>query len=172
MMDNGFNAEYYQQQDHHQLQPFSMSSPAPLKWQQSHVYTGNSSTGSSSMKRGRVCSEESPVSLPSSTYATTATRPVIQMTNCDESSSEAPISGTPKKRRSNNYQAPHTVKPSVLTAMGTLAGGSSNKNGVNGSFAASVPIRRRLSGGHLDQFIGGHDKSFDTDPNRPRSMSF
>jgi hypothetical protein len=124
------------------------------------------------MKRGRVLSEESSASLPSLT-CDTATQHVIQVSDCSGSSSQEPASVTPKKKsRSNNYRAPHTVKPSLLTAIGTLAGGNSNKNGFQGSAAASVPMRRRLSGGHLDQYVGGHDKNFDTDPNRPRSMSF
>ena len=83
------------------------------------------------------------------------------------------MSGTPKKARSKNYQVPHSIKPSLLTAMGTLAGGTSNRNGSQGSAGASVPMRRRLSGGHLDQYtMGGLDKSFDTDSDRPRRMSF
>ena len=174
MMDNGFSAQYYQQQDRHQLQPFSMSPPTPVEWEQqytSRVYPATSSNASSSMKRSRVCSEESSVSLPSLT-CDTATQSVIQITNYCESSSQAPISVTPKKARSNNYHAPRFIKPSILTAMGTLAGGSINKTGIQGSFASSVPLRRRLSGGHLDQFVGGHDKTVDTDPNRARSMSF
>ena len=164
-------------QDHHQLQPFSMSSPAPVTWQPqfpSHVYPNISSNIPTSMKRGRVHSEKSSVSLPSLT-CDTSTQPVMQMmTNCGRSSSsQVPMSGTPKKARSNNYQVPHSIKPSLLTAMGTLAGGTSDRNGVQGSAGASVPMRRRLSGGHLDQYtMGGHDKTFDTDSDRPRRMSF
>jgi hypothetical protein len=162
-------------QDHHQLQPFSMSSPAPVTWQQqfpSLVYPNSSSNIPTSMKRGRVYSEESSVSLPSLTCDTSTQRVMQMMTSCGGSSSQVPISGTPKKARSNNYRVPHSIKPSLLTAMGTLAGGMSNRNGLQGSVVASVPMRRRLSGGHLDQYIGGHDTTFDTDSNRPRSMSF
>lgn len=182
MMDSGLSGQYYQQQDQHQPQQFPISSPVPVpvpmsvKWGQqypSRVYQPTTSTNdSSSMKRGRVGSEESSVSLPSLT-CDVATQHAIQMTDRDESSSQAPVSITPKRARSSNYQAPRSVKPSLLTAMGTLAcGGGTNKSARQVSLASSVPTRRRLSGGNLDQFIGGHDKSFDIDPNRARSMSF
>jgi len=122
------------------------------------------------MKRGRVCSEESSASFSSSTCGA-LTQPIFQMAN-RESSSPSSISATPKKARSNNYEVPRSVKPSVLTAMGTLAGGNSTNNGVQGSLYSSVPMRRRLSGGHIDKYIGEHDNNMDTDTNRPRSMSF
>lgn len=158
-------------QDYHQLQPISMPSPAPVTWQQqfpSHDCPSSSSNNSSSMKRGRVCSEESSGSLTSLTCET-ATQPVTQTINSG-GSSHVPIAT--KKARSNNYRVPHSVKPSLLTAMGTLAYGSSNKKVFKDFVAASVPTRRRLSGGHLDQYVGGHEKTFDSDPNLPRSMSF
>ena len=177
-MDNGLNAPHYQQQMQHQHlerqpQQFSMLSPAPVTCQRqisSNIYPTTSSNTSSSMKRGRVCSEESSASFPSSTYGIVA-QPVIQMANCEPSSPPL-ISATPKKARSNNYRVPRSVKPSILTAMGTLAGGNSSNNGLQGSLSASVPMRRRLSGGHLDKYIGEHDNSMDIDTNRPRSMSF
>lgn len=82
-----------------------------------------------------------------------------------------------KRSRPNNYEAPRTVPPSILTAMGSLVGGSISNGSTNnpglGSQAQFVPFRRRLSGGALEQFIGGHD-TMDTDNNeysRPRSMS-
>lgn len=81
------------------------------------------------------------------------------------------ISALPqKKARSRTYEAPRVVKPSLLTAMGTLAA-SGASNVIGGS---SVPVRRRLSGGHLEEFIGTFDQSMDTDTSdsRPRSMSF
>ena len=160
-MNNGWNAQYYQQQtrSNDKLQSFSMPSLAPVTRERSHssqICPTNSANISSTMKRGRVCSEESSVSLHSLTRETSI-QPGDDM-------GKVPNSITPKKARSNNYQVPRSVKPSLLTALGTLAGGSSE--------TASVPTRRRLSGGHLDKFIGDHDKSFETDPNRPRSMSF
>eukprot|EP00531_Pseudo-nitzschia_arenysensis_P016222 CAMPEP_0116124584 /NCGR_PEP_ID=MMETSP0329-20121206/5355_1 /TAXON_ID=697910 /ORGANISM="Pseudo-nitzschia arenysensis, Strain B593" /LENGTH=175 /DNA_ID=CAMNT_0003618567 /DNA_START=115 /DNA_END=642 /DNA_ORIENTATION=+ len=175
-MENGYSAQYYQQQNHHRLQPLSMPSqpPPPVMWEQqypSRLYPTSSSNSSSSMKRGRVSSEESSGSIPSLTCHT-ATQPAVRISNCDEPSPQVPISTTPKKARSNNYRAPQSVKPSLLTAMGTLAGGTTSKNVIQGSIAASVPIRRRLSGGHLEQYVGGHEKAVDNDPNRPRSMSF
>ena len=150
--------------------------PVPVNWGQqypSRVYQPTtSSNGFSSMKRGRVGSEESSVSLPSLT-CDVPTQHAIRMTDRDESSSQAPVSITPKRARSSNYQAPRSVKPSLLTAMGTLAGGGgTNKSAVQVPLASTVPTRRRLSGGNLEQFIGGHDKSFEIDSNRARSMSF
>jgi hypothetical protein len=39
--------------------------------------------------------------------------------------------------------------------------------------ANTVPLRRRLSGGHLEEYIGHHDiMDTDASDNRPRSMSF
>lgn len=80
-----------------------------------------------------------------------------------------------KRTRSNHYQAPTTVQPSVLTAVGSLVGGMDGRTQSSGSSSAAfVPMRRQLSGGALDKYIGAHD-SMDTDMNestRPRSMSF
>lgn len=95
---------------------------------------------------------------------------------------EAPLPEKSFKRsRSSNYQAPRAVKPSILTAMGSLAGGSlssgggsSGSSGRHGSDSSFVPFRRQLSGGALEQYIGGHD-TMETDigdSTRPRSMSF
>ena len=75
------------------------------------------------------------------------------------------------------------MKPSILTAMGTLAGGGNNfninNNASQGSSSSNthVPMRRRLSGGILDQFIGVDNNTMDgmdidTNANRHRSMSF
>lgn len=95
-------------------------------------------------------------------------------------SSEVPLPESLSKRsRSNNYQAPRTVRPSILTAMGSLVGGSNPQTGTRGSIghdslATAVPLRRQLSGGILEPFIGCHD-NMDTETNdtsRPRSMSF
>ena len=79
-----------------------------------------------------------------------------------------PCSASSKRSRTSNYQAPREVKPSILTAMGSLVGG------VHSGSNTSVPQRRRLSGGYLDEFLGGHD-NMDMDhtaDSRPRSMSF
>ena len=174
-MDNRLNSQYYQQQTRalDKAQPLSMSLAVPATREQSiasNIYPTSSSNISSTFKRGRVCSEESSASLCSLT-CDAATQPATQMSNCT-GMPQVPVSITPKKARSNNYQVPHSVKPSLLTALGTLAGGNSDKIGSHGSIPTSVPTRRRLSGGHLDQFLGEHDKSFETDHNRPRSMSF
>jgi hypothetical protein len=98
-----------------------------------------------------------------------------------EASHEVPLPESSSKRsRSNNYEAPRTVRPSILTAMGSLAGGSNPQTtDARGSFgrgpnSASVPLRRQLSIGALDPFIGGHDnmETETNDASRPRSMSF
>jgi hypothetical protein len=106
----------------------------------------------------------------------------------DDDDDKTPVDVPFKKSRSNNYQAPRSVKPSVLTAMGTLAAVGATTTTKTGAgsfhtapavasgtfFPASVPIRRRLSGGHIEEFIGGHDHMdiVDTSDSRPRSMSF
>jgi hypothetical protein len=85
---------------------------------------------------------------------------------------EAPLppSAIPKKVRANTYYAPRAVKPSILTAMGSLVGGSQGDS----NSSVSVPVRRRLSGGHLEEYLGGHDnmETDNTADSRPRSMSF
>jgi len=177
MMNNALNTQYYehQSQSRHQIQPCSTSSSAPVTYQQqipSYIHHATSSNSSFTMKRGRVSSEESSASLPSSTCGT-ASQHLIHTANLGgPSSTQAPISSTPKKARPNAYEVPRSVKPSLLTAMGTLARGNLNKNGFGSFLAESVPMRRRLSGGHLDQYIWEHHTSLDTDPTRPRSMSF
>lgn len=77
-------------------------------------------------------------------------------------------SPTSKKSRSNQYAAPKIVKPSILTAMGSLVGGGGLRD---------VPLRRQLSGSAIDAFLGGHDnmetdQSSDHDKSMPRRMSF
>jgi hypothetical protein len=77
----------------------------------------------------------------------------------DQNNLQATQQAPSKKSRSVMYQAPRDVKPSVLKAMGSIAGGT----------------RRRLSGGHLEEFLGGHDTMETGDmgaESRPRSMSF
>lgn len=160
-------------QRQHQLQEWSMSSQAAVMWQQqfpSHISPTTLSSPSSPMKRGRVISEESSAPYPSST-CDAVTQPLARSSSSSPTPS-VPVSAIPKKARSNNYSAPRSVKPSVLTAMGTLAGGDDKIQGAQGYLSASVPMRRRLSGGQIDQYIGEHDKSMETDQNRPRNMSF
>ena len=92
---------------------------------------------------------------------------------------EAPLPESSSKRsRTSNYVAPRTVRPSVLTATGSLAGGTTTHAfglaSSSGPHASLVHHRRQLSGGAIEQFIGGHD-NMDADTNdhsRPRSMSF
>ena len=172
---NWQNNQQQMQGYHHRHQPFSIPSTGPATWQApypSHVYPTTSSNNPSSMKRGRVSSEESSVSISPSTCDTTATQSVGPMASFGGQPSSQTISASPKKARSSNYQVPQSIKPSVLTAMGTLAGGNFNIKAKQGTVAASVPTRRRLSGGQIDQWVGNHVKSFDTDLDRPRSMSF
>jgi hypothetical protein len=93
---------------------------------------------------------------------------------------EAPLPESSSKRsRPNNYEAPRTVRPSILTATGSLVGGTTGHafgltTSANGPHSTVVHHRRQLSGGAIEQFIGGHD-NMDADTNdhsRPRSMSF
>jgi hypothetical protein len=97
---------------------------------------------------------------------------------------------TPKKARPSNYRPPRFVRSNLLTAMGTLASPNRgtttttsplNHHYTNTPAPTHVPMRRQLSGGHLEEFLGNHTNS-DTSPtngmdtfadcNRPRSMSF
>lgn len=85
---------------------------------------------------------------------------------------DLPAERSSKRSRSNGYEAPTTIRPSVLTAMGSLVGGTQERS--QGNANTFVPLRRQLSGGALDKYIGSHD-SMETDANessRPRSMSF
>ncbi|CAJ1961097.1 unnamed protein product [Cylindrotheca closterium] len=77
-------------------------------------------------------------------------------------------SPTSKKSRSNRYSAPKVVKPSILTAMGSLVGGGGLRD---------VPMRRQLSSGAIDSFLGRHDNMQTDEPSdhndsMPRRMSF
>lgn len=81
---------------------------------------------------------------------------------------QAEPSPTSKKSRSNQYEAPKVIKPSILTAMGSLVGGGGIRD---------VPLRRQLSGGAIDAFLGGHDnmltdQASDRNESMPRRMSF
>jgi len=197
---------------HHRRQHPTMMAPAsmaPAPMASSSPFALSFST---SQKRGRGGSETSTSSL-SSTYqqhvqSGTAPHnnpqhyeqpqqpPVVQVVHYQQDDDQTYFSATPKKARANNYQAPRSVKPSVLSAMGTLVGGSSitasscSGGGYHASAASAtaphnpqyphgvavfptVPVRRRLSGGHLEEFLGGHDYMDSMgDNSRPRSMSF
>eukprot|EP00980_Cylindrotheca_fusiformis_P025348 scaffold13478_cov132-Cylindrotheca_fusiformis.AAC.41 len=88
---------------------------------------------------------------------------------------EVPLQAPPptsKRSRSNKYKAPREIKPSILSATGSLVGG------VGPNMFTRVPLRRQLSGSAIDAFLGVAD-SMDTDNpsdpagiDRPRSMSF
>jgi hypothetical protein len=122
----------------------------------SHAPTMYSHSSSVTKKRGR--GEDEGPSQPL----------FVQMPIRTEQEAPLPPPVAPKKVRTTTYKAPRAVKPSILTAMGSLVGGS------HGNSNSSVPVRRRLSGGHLDQYLGGHD-NMETDnatDSRPRSMSF
>lgn len=86
--------------------------------------------------------------------------------------SEVPLQMDPsptfKKSRSNQYAASKVVKPSILTAMGSLVGGGGIRD---------VPLRRQLSVGAIDGFLGGRDSMQTDEPSdqnesMPRRMSF
>jgi hypothetical protein len=80
-----------------------------------------------------------------------------------------PSSG--KKPRQSNYNPPRQVDTkSLLSVTGSLVGGGLEQS------ATTVRMRRELSGGQLDQFVGNHDNmddsSEDAVESRRRSMSF
>ena len=89
-----------------------------------------------------------------------------------------------KRSRNATYQAPREVKPSLLTAMGSLVASTSSSSSAASSATSfpggSVGLRRQLSGGHLDPYLGINNNSMDMEPqtnsessfSRPRSMSF
>jgi hypothetical protein len=125
------------------------------------MYNNQPSSVALSQKRGR--GDDSRPSVPVYTYCA----PVpLQPT---EEAPPPPSSSTPKKSRTNTYRAAREVKPSILTAMGSLAGASQ----AGSRLGLSVPLRRQLSGGNLEEYLGGHDKmDMDVTDSRPRSMSF
>ena len=117
-------------------------------------------------------------------YATAST----PAASTQDDSSYGPASITPKRARPSNYQAPRAVKSSLLSAMGTLASPTTGMKGTTTVFflgapsastslastTTTVPMRRRLSGGHLEEYWGNHD-NMDMEASsdsRPRSMSF
>jgi hypothetical protein len=115
-----------------------------------------------SQKRGR--GDDSRPSIP--VYTTYCAPVPVQPT--EEAPPPTP-SSTPKKSRSNTYRAAREVKPSILTAMGSLAGVSQ----AGSRLGLSVPLRRQLSGGNLEEYLGAHDNmDMDVTDSRPRSMSF
>jgi hypothetical protein len=125
------------------------------------MYNNQPSPVAVSQKRDR--SDDSRPSQP--VYAYHAPAPV-QPT---EEAPPLPASSTPKKFRSNTYRAAREVKPSILTAMGSLAGASQ----AGSRLGLSVPLRRQLSGGNLEEYLAGHDNmDMDVTDSRPRSMSF
>ena len=146
------------------------------------------------MKRGRCGSEESTAassattSIQSRSHSLSISLPLVSPPLPPQEYHQHQQqfgSASPKKARSANYEVPRSVKPSILTAMGTLAGGGNNFNNNNNNNASQgssssnthVPMRRRLSGGILDQFIGVDNNTMDgmdidTNANRHRSMSF
>lgn len=128
---------------------------------QAGIYNNQPSSVAVSQKRGR--GDDSRPILPVYTYY----GPVpVQPT---EEAPPPPPSSTTKKSRTNTYRAAREVKPSILTAMGSLAGASQ----VGSRLGLSVPLRRQLSGGNLEEYLGGHDKmDMDVTDSRPRSMSF
>ena len=99
-----------------------------------------------------------------------------------QTSHELPLPESLSKRpRQSTYEAPRTVRPSILTATGSLVGGLhfAPQAEARGSYrhapnSTAVPLRRQLSSGVLDPYIGGHDSmDLETgDISRPRSMSF
>jgi hypothetical protein len=132
--------------------PFGLPTQAPMLYNQPYL---SSQSSDGSQKRGR--GEDEGPSQPTFVKVAMHTAP----------EAPAPPSAAPKKSRPNSYVAPRVVKPSILTAMGSLVGG------VQGNSFSIVPMRRRLSGGALEDFIGGHDNmDMDTADSRPRSMSF
>jgi hypothetical protein len=75
---------------------------------------------------------------------------------------QQPSQPVSKKSRENTYIAPRKVPKSLISSMGSLAGGPGL-------------MRRQLSGSNIDPYLGDHD-SMDVesaaDSSRPRSMSF
>lgn len=79
--------------------------------------------------------------------------------------------GRAKRTRPNNYIAPRVVPTTFTSAMGSLV-----KNGASTGSEKSnsrVQLRRQLSGGNLDAYLGSDDgMEVDIPEQRPRSMSF
>jgi hypothetical protein len=73
-----------------------------------------------------------------------------------------------KRSRSNNYGAPKVIRPSILTATGSLVGGGGRQDS-----NVTVKLRRQLSSGDIEAFVGGHEKmDMDSSDAKPRRMSF
>ncbi|KAG7356039.1 hypothetical protein IV203_000725 [Nitzschia inconspicua] len=157
----------------------------------------SASSALSAHKRGRVGSEASSTSVLSfqpqkhqQQFHPSANPPIVQVVQYavlqhdHDDVSQMGSASTPKKARASNYQPPRVVKPSLLTAMGTLANPYHNHSAATSAspFLATnnnnshVPMRRRLSGGHLEEYLGNHNDTMDgmdtSGENRPRSMSF
>jgi len=146
--------------DGHSSPQSSMLPPKPYfasKPGESHFVTPTSSAigmhSSDHSKRGREDHSES--SVDSTAAAPLPVQPTLQ---------------SPKKTRNNAYIAPRTVPNSFISSMGTLVAPAA----VPGS-NLRVHMRRELSGGKIESFLGDHD-AMDVDTTsettRPRSMSF
>lgn len=148
----------------HQPPGIIVHSPQQLTTTTNSSSSSISSSSTSTQKRGRFDHVEGGDSF--FRHRSSMETPLVV---CEETPL---VSVTPqKKARSSTYEAPRVVKPSILTAMGTLAA-----NGAPGPISGgSVPVRRRLSGGNLEEFLGthhDHNMDMDTSDSRPRSMSF
>ena len=78
---------------------------------------------------------------------------------------------SPKKLRPNNYVAPTTVPKTFTSAVGSLIKAGANLGTQKSN--TRVQLRRQLSGGQLDAFLGQDDgMDVDNPDTRPRSMSF
>jgi hypothetical protein len=144
-----------------------------------HAYDSHLSTP----KRGRTESE-------STTYETA---PNTCYQHAEIQQPLALPQSSSKKSRANNYIASRPVTKSLISTMGSLAGpppcvststrSDSNSTSSSATACASnlsnnpnlrVHLRRQLSGGQLDPFLGGDHDDMDVEPadSRPRSMSF
>jgi hypothetical protein len=148
-----------------------------------HHYQHSYDSHLSTPKRGRTDSE-------STTYETT---PNIYYQHAEMQQPLALPQSSSKKSRANNYIASRPVTKSLISTMGSLAGPppcvSTNTRSSSESASSSatayasnlssnpnlrVHLRRQLSGGQLDPFLGGDHDDMDVEPadSRPRSMSF
>jgi hypothetical protein len=146
--------------------------------QHQHSYDSHLSTP----KRSRTDSESTTFETIDNTYYQHAE---MQPPALPQSSS--------KKSRANDYIASRPVTKSLVSTMGSLVGpnpsvstssrslgtGTSSSATASASNLSSNPnlrvhMRRQLSGGQLDPFLGGDHDEMDIEPadSRPRSMSF
>ena len=156
--------------------PAGSSLPRFPYHQHQHSYDSHLSTP----KRSRTDSESTTFETTDNTYYQHAE---MQPPALPQSSS--------KKSRANNYIASRPVTKSLISTMGSLVGPphsvmtSSRSTSTSSSATTSasnlssnpdlrVHLRRQLSGGQLDPFLGGDHDEMDVEPadSRPRSMSF